>query len=290
MKMKQIILALLLTTGFATQVHAETVGDTITLEKVSKVKIETCDTLQRIVINGKKHDHDFYYSQRIAIKSPDDVRREYKGVKSFGKITIKKKDGEDSKFSTSGNLDIGLCTMTSAPSDYSFKLWPSFEVALSYLFNYHPFGELNEWSIGFGIDWRSYKMSNDYQFEKNSSGDLVPQAYAPTMSDVSTRLYTFSLQIPILYTHHFGNSDGWGFTLGGIVNFNTGAHFNSDYSIDDYDYDIDTNKIGQRPVTIDIMGAVDIPGFANIYCKYSPMKYFKNGGPEMHQLSFGIRL
>jgi len=49
-----------------------------------------------------------------------------------------------------------------------------------------------------------------------------------------------------------------------------------------------TKKIGQRVVTVDVMGIFDIYGIG-LFCKYSPMDVFKEDrGPEFNSLTFGL--
>ena len=131
-------------------------------------------------------------------------------------------------------------------------------------------------------------MSDDYHFDKIDNY-ITPVPFNTTYSDRGTSMDVFSLQIPLFYTHYFGEQTKWGFTLGAFVNFNTGAHVNQHYTIGDDKFNIDTGKIGQRPVTVDGIVMLRTPWLLDFYCRYCPMKYFRDGrGPSMHQLSFGV--
>jgi hypothetical protein len=67
------------------------------------------------------------------------------------------------------------------------------------------------------------------------------------------------------------------------------AHANLYYDEGDNNISVTTNKIGVKPFTIDGIAIVHLPFFLDVYCKYSPMKLFKEGrGPEAHQLTFGL--
>lgn len=285
--MKKVLLTAALLGCLASQSFAEVVNDTIVIEDVKKVKIETRDTVQRIVISGSKDDSQFHYVQRIAIPDTSAVRRTIKSVKDFNKIQVKN-DGKPTKWETSAHFNLGLCTMLDAPDGYDFKLWPSWEVGFNFLADWRPYGKKNVWSIGLAFDWRTYRMDKDSHWEK--TGDVMALAPNPANIDAKrTSLNVFSLGIPVMYTHYFDNDAKWGITLGGIVNFNTGSHANQRYEIDDYHYDVKLKSIGQQVVTVDGLAIVRIPSFPDLYCKYSPMKYFKDGrGPKMHQISFGF--
>ena len=59
----------------------------------------------------------------------------------------------------------------------------------------------------------------------------------------------------------------------------------------DETFDIMLHHIGVRPVTVEPMVMVNVPYVPAIYCKYSPMTFFKDGcGPEMKMLTFGVYL
>ena len=184
-------------------------------------------------------------------------------------------------------LNIGFNTMLGAPSGYDFNLWPSFDVGFGVKGEWMPYGKKNVWSVGMGVYWRHYRSSKDYYWWKVN--DVLKQVkYPEKLEHTSTSLNVISLGIPIMYTHYFDNKHKWGLTLGAIVNWNS-AYARRYYEVDDEDYDVSTKKIGQRPITIDGIAIVRIPSCPDIYCKYCPMEFFKDGrGPKMHQLSFGF--
>lgn len=287
MSKKKSFLAAVIISCISATAFAETIGDTIVIEKADKVKIETRDTVQRIVITGSKDDPQFHYTQRISISDTSDVRRTIKSVKDFNKISIPGKGGKPSKWESSGHFNIGLNAALDAPEEYKFKVWPSFELGLTWLADYRPFGKKNVWSVGMGVYWRHYRSSKDYYWWKVN--DVLKQVkYPEKLEHTSTSLNVISLGIPIMYTHYFDNKHKWGLTLGAIVNWNS-AYARRYYEVDDEDYDVSTKKIGQRPITIDGIAIVRIPSCPDIYCKYCPMEFFKDGrGPKMHQLSFGF--
>ncbi len=275
--MEKHFLASLLCSIISFSAYAETMGDTLVIENVKRVKIETRDTVQRIVINGAKDDPYFHYTQRVSIPDTSAVRRTIKSVKNLNKVPLlKKKEGKNS-VDVAMHLLLGLNTMVGAEGGWSFKLFPAFEVGLMAQADWHPYGEKNVWSLGFGIDWRNYRLSNNCDYMADLDGHTVT-------------LHEFSLQVPLMYTHYFTDKHGWGFSLGAIANFNTGAHMRDIYSIENNDYTVKTKGIGQRKVTFDGIFVLHNPAI-DLYCKYTPMKFFRNEcGPKMQQLSFGIYL
>ena len=289
MNMKKIMMAALLLGSVCGKASATAVGDTIVIEDAKKVRIETRDTVQRIVINGSKDDPQLHYVQRISISDTSAVRRSMKSVKDFNKITIKNKNGKPSKWVTSLHFNIGLTSVLDAPDGYDFKTWPSFDLGLSWLADWHPYGKKNIWSVGLGLAWHHLAMKNDKYWVKGANDMMGMLPYAENQSERGTSLQMFSLQVPLMYTHYFDNECKWGLSLGAAVNFNLNASANRHYEFGGEDYDVTTKKIGQRPVTFEGMVIAHIPSFPDIYCKYSPSKVFKdNRGPEMKMLSFGL--
>lgn len=288
MKMKNIVTAILFGC-IATPALAIEANDTLVIEDAKKVKIETRDTVQRIVISGTKEDPDFHYMQRISIPDTNAVRRTLKNVRDFNKIAIKK-NGKETKWSHSFHVNIGLNAALDAPEEYDFKVWPSFEIGIGSTWDWHPYGNQNEWSIGWGLNWRTYAMNDETHWKKDN--DVMHlQPYAPDLKERSTSLNVFAIQLPLLYTHYFDKKQDWSITLGAIVNWNVVATGQRHYELDGEDYEVETKKIGQRPFTVDGYVRIEVPNLPAIYCKYCPMEFFKKDrGPKMHQLSFGICL
>jgi len=285
--MKKLFSALLLCT-MSMMASAEIIGDTIIIEEVKKVKIETRDTVQRIVISGSKDDSQFQYTQRISIPDTSAVRRTIKSVKDFNKISIPGKDGKPSKWQGSSHIFLGLNTMVSAPDGYDFKLWPSWELGLSLLADFRPYGKQNKWSTGLGITFHNYKMDSDKHWAKDANDYMITTPFTG-VEETYCSLKIYSLNVPVMYTHYFDNKQKWGVTLGAILNWNFSAVGYREFEVDNEAYEVETKKIGHNPITVDGMVIAHIPSFPDIYCKYSPMKVFKNDrGPKMHQLSFGF--
>ena len=275
----------------ATSASAVEAQDTLVIEEANKVKIETRDTVQRIVISGMKNDPEFHYVQRISIPDSSAVRRSIISARDFNKTNILKKKNENSKWDTSGRLSLGLNTMVDAPDGYDFKLWPALEIGIGMNHNWHPFGKQNEWSVGWGINWHHYCLDDDKYFTKDAQNMMTLTPYPAGPEDRRTSLNTFSLQLPLGYTHYFDKKHKWSLGLGVIVNWNVYGKANRNYTLNDEDYDIGTRHIGQMPFTFDGVIYVDVPYLPKLYCKYSPSKFFRESrGPEMHQLSFGICL
>ena len=281
------IMVLAVLSACAWQAKAAEANDTLVIENVDKVKIETRDTVQRIVITGSKDDPQLQYEQRIAIPSPSAVQRKMSNVRGFNSIVLSKKPGKKSKWESSLHFHLGFAALTSVPDGYSFKTWSSPEVGLGVSADYYPNGKRNSFSIGLEFNSRGYELKGEKYFLK-TNGMLALTPYEAGQSETETQLNVFSLGVPIIYNHWFDEKENWGLSFGAILNFNTGAHASRQYEFEKEEYNVKTKAIGQRPVTVDLIAIISTPVLP-IYVKYCPMTMFKDGrGPQMHQLSFGF--
>ena len=159
--------------------------------------------------------------------------------KKIDKIKICKSKYEDSmkgEVDLSFRLNVGMNTMTGAPDDYSFKIWPSWDFGMAVTADWFPFGARNSWSIGLGVNWRKYRSGKDTYWVKGEGNAMMLTPYAEGLDHHKTTLHVFSLQVPVLYTHYFDDDQDWYVTLGALINFNTGAHTTSTFlkSITDF--------------------------------------------------------
>jgi hypothetical protein len=112
-------------------------------------------------------------------------------------------------------------------------------------------------------------------------------------SDTESHIRIFSLSVPFLFTQKFGKKSKSSFSLGPVVNFNVRGRINNEWTDENAEWEQSIKEIGQRPVTVDIMGILKSDGFG-LYCKYSPMSVLKkkseNGveNPQFHSLTFGL--
>lgn len=143
---------------------------------------------------------------------------------------------------------------------------------------------------GLGFDWRNYSLKKDCYFHKEEDGGITLLPFEQGVSERSSRLQTFSLQIPVLYHLSFGKRSQFSFYAGPVLNFNTGGHISTKYTIGSDKISIKTGKIHQSPVTVDLMGGIGWRSFS-IYARYAPMKVLRSSaGLDFRSFSTGIFL
>lgn len=187
------------------------------------------------------------------------------------------------------HFGVGVNVATSVPSGYDFAPFKSWDFSWTIAqYDYKPGKGKQTYSAGIGINWRNYGLcDNNTSFQK--VGDVTGLGTFPeNAGSRKSRVHTFGIHVPLLFTQDV--SKHFSVTVGPIVNFNVGGWIDNSYEVGDDSFDISTRKIGQRPVTVELMGVLDIYGIG-FFCKYSPMSVFKDGrGPQFKSITFGLYL
>lgn len=106
------------------------------------------------------------------------------------------------------------------------------------------------------------------------------------MSELASRISTTSISLPLIVKQSF--SKNFAVSLGAQLNWYFYSRVNNYYEEGDHEIDDQTKKIGERPITIDVLGMLHFGDFA-VYCKYSPMSVLKKDkGPDFKSLAVGF--
>ena len=183
---------------------------------------------------------------------------------------------------------------------YSFAPFRSWELNLTLLqYDYTPGKSNTTLSAGLGFNWRAYTLSghnNSFAKVEDYVGILdIKNAYATFASAVgdgsrlenlSSNISTTAIAVPLLIKQRF--SKNFAISLGAQLNWNFYSRIHNYYELGDDDVDIYTKKIGQRPITVDVLGILHF-GKVGVYCKYSPMSVLKKDrGVEFKSFAAGI--
>ena len=181
----------------------------------------------------------------------------------------------------------GIDIPTGAPDGVDFAPFRSWEIGLTVAqYEYTPKNSKTTLSAGIGIDWRNYTLSgHDKMFVKANDIILVRDRDGK-MSELASRISTTSLSLPLMVKQSF--SKDFAISLGAQFNWNFYSRLNNYYEEGDDEVDVQTKKIGERPITIDVLGMLHFGDFA-VYCKYSPMSVLKKDkGPDFKSLAVGF--
>ncbi len=185
------------------------------------------------------------------------------------------------------HLYVGIDIPTGAPDGVDFAPFRSWEIGLTVAqYEYTPKKSKTTLSAGIGFDWRNYTLSgHDKMFEKVHDVVTVVERNAK-VSELASRISTCSISLPLMVKQSF--SKDFAVSLGAQLNWNFYSRVNNYYEMGDDEIDVQTKKIGERPITVDVLGMLHFGDFA-VYCKYSPMSVLKKDkGPDFKSLAVGF--
>lgn len=201
----------------------------------------------------------------------------------------------DFQFGVINNLQFGLGLVSAhsqAPGmDANFGN-AGMEFFLNNLFSweYRPFNKTHLY-LGFGVDWRNYKMKGENRFVKENNKLAI--APYPNGAEINySRIRVFSLTLDLMLRQDFNRKIS--IEAGPIVNFNTSASIKTRYTIgtgkEKEGFRERNNNIHQRPVTVDFKAQLNISPIG-FYFKYSPANVLDtNYGPEFKSMSAGLAI
>ena len=268
-------------------------NDTVVINNPQKVTIVTGDSLQKIIVTGKDDDDNYRYQNTIQL-----VDSNYVSTTRIGRdrwdlipsVNLGKKTPENEHLNQlTSHFGVGFTCPTHTDSRLDFSTFKSWEFFLTVIQWDHFLDKRkrNFVSLGLGVDWKNYRMTDDMLFTKAPDGNVTVEKFPLEFEPKFSRIKVFSLTGTLRYEHDFGHGFAVGF--GPVVNFNTYASIKTRYKfLGDKIKHVEKN-IQQRPVTIDWMlnmRVADLP----FYLKYSNNDVLKDGGVKFRSLSFGLYL
>lgn len=274
-----------------------TAGSGIDVDFSNQTVFKDITDLTITEVDGQKLIIDFQGSHSnpnaLTFEIPDPQNRTVKsyyglGRRDFG-INLTKRGKSDWCLISSG-LSLGFIHTLGAPQNMDASMGRSLEWSwlniLGVKWVYGP----NSVSLGFGLLGRNYTMKNGYYYDKQSDGTIALLPFSEGMTKGRSSLWTFSIQLPLLYKIQFGKSRDFALSVGPVLNFNTGAHLHTGYTFDSKDYSINTGHIHQSPVTVDALGVLSWQAIG-IYARYSPMSVLRRSAAlDFNAVSVGLML
>lgn len=288
---------LFIISAFAVSLSASAVvnpNDTVIVEKPDMVTIVTSDSLQSIHVQGKKDNPGFTYQSKIELTDSNYVSES--GINSndftfrFGMPKLEKEVNHSREITGTMNAYVGFSSAPGLPRPGELQRGKSGEFWLVLMnLHYSPWKSGNNtFSIGFGIDWRSYTLTRANRFVK-SDGQISYGEFDEGVRPKESRLSVFSLTIPLLYNVTNGNGRSM-FSIGPVFNFNTHSSISTKWKEDGKDVKDKQTNVFVRPFSVDLL----ISGrtvWGGVYLKYSPSSILKaDHGLKFHSLTLGLYL
>ncbi len=203
---------------------------------------------------------------------------------------------DDSKIMIGSNVEynmgigFGVDFMTGLPDEYDWagKAW-----GLDFSFNFAEFywgglSNTNQFYLTLGLENKSFRLRDDTQFNLLDK-HLVPVVFPDADDMKMSALRVFSWNVGMGY--RYVASDDFAFSLGPIVNFNTGSRIKNKWYDADGKKQKEKIKWGkQELITIEFMAKLEYHGIG-LYVKYNPFPLFQEEfGPKATTWSVGLML
>ena len=287
--MKRLLFAAMMvtaTTAFAAE------NDTLIIEKPQRVTIITNDSLQSIRVKGKEGDNHFDYQNTIQLIDSNYVSTETYNKSLWDLMPFgQKNEDDDDNTELVMSLAAGFCTAVGTPDGISIPVGPSWEIDWTIAeFRYRLKEKMRHYlSVGFGLDWRNYRMTNQHRFVKDDNGNISVEGYPNGSNPKFSRIKVLSLTVPFQYHYYLkGNSFVKGFSFGPVLNFNTYSSIKTRYSVNGEKQKEFAKDLHKNPVTVDFMVKLRMKYFG-FYAKYSPCNVLDTTyGPKFKSVSFGV--
>lgn len=251
----------------------------ITVESPRSVTVEKTDGSTVVTIKGSSSDELFNYRYSV---SPDTISDApllnipFTGMANLG----------HTRTVTSVDCFRGFYGGAVIPLSAPDAIKTSMEFGVDRIVGLSVSRRGADFSMGLGIGYRYIGIGRGCVADKQ--GDALVLMSAPDgAADVSSRIDSWAIRIPMLYTQSIHRS--FGFSLGVVANFNfhTTAHMN--YNIADVAYSKSVKGLHQRILTPDLVLTVGAINIVGAYIRWSPVKTFKSAyGPGWTSLSVGI--
>ena len=190
----------------------------------------------------------------------------------------------------SSRLGFGLCYGANADYKGPQSVGSSWEIMWTIAeIEKYGYGKHNGFSIGFGVNWRNFRIDGRSKFVKLDDGTITEEGLPAGYDNDFSRIKVFSLTIPVMWKYRTKQVT---FGLGPVFNINTYASIKNRYwDADGEKHKQIFKKIHQRPITVDIMAEVSFHNWFSIYGKFSPMTILNStyaNDVNFQPVSFGI--
>jgi hypothetical protein len=242
-------------------------------------------------IRGSESDSTYHYANTIQLTDSNYVSTMRINSGDFGfSIGGISRDHYTHHVEITTDLAIGWTSALGAPANMNTRVFSSWEIwYIIAQYNWHPWeSSKDQLAIGFGIDWRNYRMNGNQYFSKAANGVTSLQAVPDGANLKFSRIKVTSITVPLLYRHSL--SGRFRLSVGPVVNLNYHSSILTKYELNGVEVKNKAKDVHVNPVTVDFLAVLKTPCLS-YYFKYSPCNALDTSfGPKFQTLSFGIYL
>ena len=292
--MKKLFILLLLAISATANAVEVLENDTLTILKPKKVRIITGDSIQKIKVYGREGEDKYTYESKILLVDSNYVSEESINKDTWTFDFIKSKSHGTGyplkQRNLSSRLGFGLCYGANADYKGPQSVGSSWEIMWTIAeIEKYGYGKHNGFSIGFGVNWRNFRIDGRSKFVKLDDGTITEEGLPAGYDNDFSRIKVFSLTIPVMWKYRTKSVT---LGLGPVLNINTYANIKNRYwDAEGEKHKQIFKKIHQRPITVDIMAEVSFHNWFSIYGKFSPMTILNStyaNDVNFQPVSFGI--
>lgn len=195
-----------------------------------------------------------------------------------------------------GGPGLGWIDAVGQPDGLGIEMGKSLEISwVNMLAVKYRFSRWSTISLGFGFDWRNYRISTSgSRFMPTPDGTVGIGTYPDNVVARGSRLKVFSMGIPLLYTQSLPlrwiDGSYFSVTVGAVFNYSPHASLLARWELPDgTDVEQKSNHIGHRRFSFDLMGMVKLGWGISAYVRYSPQTVLRGPSqPKFRPLSTGL--
>ena len=194
-----------------------------------------------------------------------------------------------------GGFNFGWNFAPGHPGNMPVEAGKSFEIGWFELIGVeYKAGPTTSFNLGFGMDWRNYKISTpDYRFVGSATGGVEMTPYPEGSTPRNSRIKIFTLSMPLMIKQKmpfrlFG-SQQW-LAVGASLGYSPHGSILTRWSDESGHKDKQSNsKIGHRRWSYELIGMAGISSQVAVYLRYQPMSVLSGAGqPDFKSLSTGL--
>ena len=277
----------------ASAMTAEERSDTIAqIEKPIVVRIISSPDKKRIIVEGREGQPDYNLDYESSVsKAPADSADDMWAFNlPFAKNAEQNKlrRRNNSSFDALCDVYAGGVIPTEADRGFSRAGW-EIGVLNAIRSQWHLSRCGTDLSLGLGIQYRSFNIGDGMILGRSDAGRLTLMPVPEEYDKASSKLHTFSLQIPLTLSQKIYKA----FTIevGGVAMLNTYTTGSCKWKIDNVESQMSVKNLHQRLLTVDALARIGWRDCLAFYVRYSPMSQFKpHHGPQYDSVAIGMSL
>lgn len=272
----------------ATIAQAAEPGDTVTVNQAQKVTIVSNDSLLHVTVSGTESRPNYHYEATLR---NTDGNYESSSVGSLFNFNIAGKLNKSHRrrplYDSELHFFIGFNGATGSNGQVKTSLGSGADIGTYLDWGVHPWRNGHRLSVGFGVEWKNYRMTSRRQFVKGDNGAVSVEPLGDAVDPKFSRIKTFSLIFPVMYSYE---KRGWGFSVGAVLDCTSHSSIKTRYRLDGKKYKQTDKDLHTNTPTVDLM-ATFINPWINLYVKYNPCDILNTEyGPKFHSLSLGFMI